>query len=130
MPLHYGSADVVLSNCMFNLAPDKKVAFADIHRILKTGGHFCISDIVLTGELSPVLLESAELHAGCAAGAVQRDDYLRIIAEVGFQNIEVKENREIVLPGDLLLKIISPTELVQFRDSGTGIYSITVVGVK
>ena len=84
MPISDNHADVVISNCVLNLVPDKKKAFAEIFRILKPGGHFCISDVVIQGELPASLQKSAEMYAGCVAGALQRDDYLSIIAQAEF----------------------------------------------
>ena len=79
MPLQDNTNDVVISNCVLNLVPDKEKAFSEIRRVLKPGGHFCISDIVLTGDLPNKLKEAAEMYAGCVSGALQKSDYLKII---------------------------------------------------
>jgi arsenite methyltransferase len=106
LPLENDISDVVVSNCVLNLVPDKEKAFNEIHRILKPGAHFCVSDIVLEGEIPEVLKKSAEMYAGCVSGALQKDDYLGIIEKGGFKNIEVKKSREIVLPKELLESVL------------------------
>ncbi|MFZ0391775.1 MAG: arsenite methyltransferase [Calditrichia bacterium] len=130
IPLENNTADVVISNCVLNLVPDKAKAFSEIHRILKTDGHFCVSDIVLVGDLPPRLKESAEMYAGCVSGAVQQQDYLQNIAEAGFSNIEVKRTKVIELPDKILREYLSPEEIADFRQNLKGIFSITVVGYK
>ena len=130
MPLDSETADVVVSNCVLNLVPNKQKAFAEIHRILKTGGHFCISDIVIRGELPENLKKSAEMYAGCVAGAIQHDEYLNIISETGFNNVEIKKTKVIDLPDDVLRKYLTEAELVQYRQSRVGIFSITVTADK
>jgi SAM-dependent methyltransferase len=127
IPVEDQSYDVVISNCVLNLVPDKDKAFAEIKRILKYGGHFCVSDIVLKGELPDKVRESASLYAGCVSGALQMEEYLEIIEKAGFRLVEVKKERIIEIPDDILLKEISAEELQVFRDLNTGIYSITVV---
>jgi ubiquinone/menaquinone biosynthesis C-methylase UbiE len=110
--------------------PDKKAAFSEIYRVLKPGAHFCISDIVLIGDLPNGLKESAEMYAGCVSGALQQEDYLQIIEKTGFENIEIKSSKEIMLPDELLKNYLSAEEISEFRESKTGIFSITVVGYK
>lgn len=130
MPLENEVADVVVSNCVLNLVPDKEKAFSEVFRILKSGGHFCVSDIVLQGDLPANLKKSAEMYAGCVAGAVQQNDYLQIIHKQGFQNIEIKKTKTIVLPDDILINFLSTNEIQMFRQSEIGIFSITVTGYK
>jgi arsenite methyltransferase len=130
MPLPNSIADVVVSNCVLNLVPSKQKAFAEIHRILKEDGHFCVSDIVIKGELPANVKKSAEMYAGCVAGAIQHDEYLKIISDSDFKNVEVKKTKAITLPDDILRNYLSETELKQYRDSGVGVFSITVVGSK
>jgi SAM-dependent methyltransferase len=130
IPVDDGSFDVVISNCVLNLVPDKEKAFSEIHRILKKNGHFCVSDIVLKGSLPEKVRETAALYAGCVSGALQMDEYLAIIKKTEFTNIEVKKERQIHVPNSMFLEHISIDELEEFRSSGTGIYSITVVGSK
>jgi arsenite methyltransferase len=130
MPIENGTADVVISNCVLNLVPDKHKAFSEIHRILKQGAHFCVSDIVIKGELHPELKKSAEMYAGCVAGALQQDDYLNIISEAGFDKVEIKKTKIIELPDDLLAKYLSKEEIEHYKQKIEGIYSITVVAYK
>jgi arsenite methyltransferase len=130
IPVKFGVVDVVVSNCVLNLVPDKPKAFAEILRVLKQGGHFCISDVVLEGELPQGLKEDATMYAGCVSGALERSEYLKIISEAGFKNIEIKKEKKIELPDDLLLTYMSAEELEQFKNGSTGIFSITVTGDK
>jgi arsenite methyltransferase len=130
MPFENNHADVVVSNCVLNLVPDKQKAFSEIYRILKPGAHFCVSDIVIKGELPAGVKKSAEMYAGCVAGALQQDDYLGIIKETGFKNIEIKKTKVIKLPAEVLRDYISDSEIELFKKDGIGIFSITVVGYK
>lgn len=130
MPLLDHSFDVVISNCVLNLVPDKEKAFAQIFRVLKTGGHFCISDVVLIGTLPENLQKDAEMYAGCVSGAIQKPDYLQIIADQGFSEIKVCKEKQIVIPDEILANYLSIQELQNFKNSGTGIFSITVTATK
>ncbi|NNG26128.1 MAG: arsenite methyltransferase, partial [Ignavibacteriaceae bacterium] len=130
MPIDDDTADVIVSNCVLNLVPDKVKAFAEIYRITKPGGHFCVSDIVLKGELPDQLKKSAEMYAGCVAGAVQQDEYLGIIEQAGFTNVEIKKTKVIELPDNILDDYLSPEGMEVYKESKIGIFSITVVGYK
>ncbi|MDR3627037.1 MAG: arsenite methyltransferase [Ignavibacteriaceae bacterium] len=130
IPLEDSSADVVISNCVLNLVPDKMKAFSEIYRIIKPGGHFCVSDIVLKGELPVELKKSAEMYAGCIAGAIQQDEYIETIKKAGFTNIEIKKSKVTELPVDILSDYLSVEQIKEFRQKGDGIFSITVVGTK
>ena len=79
MPLPDNTFDVVISNCVLNLVPDKQKAFDEIYRVLKPGAHFCISDVVINGVLPQGLQEAAEMYAGCVSGAIPKNDYLEIV---------------------------------------------------
>lgn len=130
IPLEDNLADVVVSNCVLNLVPDKKLAFAETYRITKPGGHFSISDVVIKGNLPDSLKEDAEMYAGCVAGAIDIDEYLSVIKEAGFENITVQKQKEITLPEEILEKYMTEEEIQSFKKSGTGIFSITVYGEK
>ena len=130
IPLPEHTADVVISNCVLNLVPDKERAFSEIYRILKPGAHFCISDVVVQGELPPSLQQSAEMYVGCVAGALQQEDYLQVIRSVGFTDVTVRKSKPINLPEDLVAKYLSESQVTEYRNSGVGIFSITVTGVK
>ena len=130
IPLEENIADVVISNCVLNLVPDKSKAFAEIYRILNPSGHFCVSDIVLVGDLPNDLKKSAELYAGCVSGALQKEDYLKHIEDVGFKNIEVKSIKRNQLPDSLVKRYLSEEQFQSFKESEFGIFSITVVGYK
>jgi arsenite methyltransferase len=130
LPIDDASADVVVSNCVLNLVPDKRRAFAEIFRILKPGGRFCVSDIVLKGRLPAKLQAAAELYVGCVAGALEADDYLGIIRDTGFTAIEVKSTKRLDLPDEYLLEHIGAEELAAYRSSGAAVLSVTVVGAR
>jgi SAM-dependent methyltransferase len=126
MPLSNTMADVVVSNCVLNLVPDKKAVISEIFRVLKPGGHFSISDIVLIGELPDELRKSAEMYAGCVSGAIQKSEYLQFIQEAGFENITIQKEKPIVIPEDILTKYLNAESLEAFTNGHTGIFSITV----
>lgn len=130
MPFKDNTADVIISNCVLNLVPDKKKAFDEIRRVLKANGHFCVSDMVITGNLPDEIRNDMAMYAGCVAGALQKDDYLNIIDESGFEAVEVKKFREIEIPDEIMLKYLSNEDLENFRKSKTGIYSMTVTAKK
>lgn len=130
MPVNDHSADVVVSNCVLNLVPDKRKVFSEIHRVLRPGGHFSISDVVLSGDLPETLRQSAEMYAGCVSGAIQMEEYLRLIQEAGFQEMKVQKQKPILIPDEILLEHLTETELKSFLASGTGIFSITVYAQK
>lgn len=126
LPVENNSVDVVISNCVLNLVPDKARAFAEIHRVLKPGAHFCISDIVLDGVLPEKLAKAAEYYVGCVAGALQKSDYLGIVEKQGFTGLEIRKERAIDIPDDALLEVLTPEEAEAFRASGVAILSITL----
>lgn len=130
MPLDNDLADVVVSNCVLNLVPDKQKAFSEIYRILKPGAHFCVSDIVIQGEMTNELKKSAEMYAGCVSGAIKQDEYISLIEKTGFKNIEIKKSKRIDLPDELLSQYLSADGLKDYKDNLKGIFSITVVGYK
>ena len=130
LPLENAYADVVVSNCVLNLVPDKRKAFSEIYRILKLGAHFCVSDVVIQGEMIAELKKSAELYAGCVSGALDKTEYLQIIKDAGFINIEVKKNKKNELPEDLLKEYLSEQGLRGYKENLKGIFSITIVGYK
>lgn len=130
MPLASNVADVVVSNCVLNLVPDKKQAFTETFRVLKKGGHFSVSDIVLVGDLPEGLRKSAEMYAGCVSGAIQKNAYLNIIAEVGFTNIKVQKEKVITLPDEILNEYLSSDEIADYKNGKSGIVSVTVYAEK
>lgn len=130
LPVSDNSVDVVVSNCVLNLVPNKAKVFAEIMRVLRPGGHFSISDVVLLGELPDALRDAAEMYAGCVAGAMQRDAYLDLIREAGFEGLTVQKQKPILVPDHILLEYLSPEDLQKFVDSKTGIFSVTVFAQK
>ncbi len=130
MPLLTGSVDVILSNCVLNLVPDKAKAFSEMFRVLKPGAHFSVSDIVIHGTLPEGLQKEASMYAGCVSGAQQEEEYLEGIRKAGFINVEVVKRKHIELPGDLLGQYLDENEMEQFQNGDVGVHSITVRGVK
>lgn len=130
MPVSANIADVVVSNCVLNLVPNKDGVLKDIFRVLKPGAHFSISDIVLSGELPAPIQQAAEMYAGCVSGAIQKQDYLQLIEQNGFKNITVQKEKVIHVPDDILSNYLSAEEIRNFRAGDTGIYSITVYAEK
>ncbi len=90
LPVEDASVDVVISNCVINLSPDKPAVFREIARVLKPGGRMHVSDIVLHGELPEELKQLTEAYTGCISGAWQKSDYLRAIADAGLGEITVE----------------------------------------
>jgi arsenite methyltransferase len=130
IPVAGNVADVVVSNCVLNLVPDKKQAFAETFRVLKKGGHFSVSDIVLVGDLPQGLQKSAEMYAGCVSGAIQKMEYLSIIKEAGFNNITIQKEKRITLPDEILKDYLSAEAIEDFKNGSTGIFSVTVYAEK
>lgn len=133
IPVSANRANVVISNCVLNLVPDKGRAFQEMFRILKPGGHFSVSDVVLQGELPSGLRNDAEMYAGCVSGAIQRDDYIALLQRAGFVNVTIQKQRRIDLPDSILRAYLPPDEIAAMRSAesdGEGIFSITVYGMK
>ena len=130
IPVTANAADVIVSNCVLNLVPNKDGVFKEIFRVLKPDGHFSISDIVLVGELPANIKNTAEMYAGCVAGAIQKDEYLQLIEANGFKNITIQKDKAIIIPDDILSNYLSSEQVASFKQSGTGIRSITVYAEK
>ena len=130
MPVTAGKADVIVSNCVLNLVPNKHKVISEIFRVLKPGGHFSISDIVLEGDLPSRWKEVAEFYAGCVSGAIQRTEYLDIIKEAGFKNITLQKDKTIVVPDNILAEYLSEEEIAEYKTGKTRITSITVYAEK
>ena len=130
MPVSASTADVIVSNCVLNLVPCKENVFKEIYRVLKPGGHFSISDVVLTGNLPDALKHDAEMYAGCVAGAIQKAVYLELIGAGGFSNIKLQKEKAITIPDDILTRYLGADQLQQFKSGNTGIFSITVYAEK
>ena len=130
MPVTSNLADVIVSNCVLNLVPDKDAVFKEIFRVLKQGGHFSISDVVLVGELPEGLRKDAEMYAGCVSGAIQKEAYLALIKANGFSNVTIQKEKAINIPNDILKNYLDEEELNNFKTGNTGIFSITVYAEK
>lgn len=130
MPLKDNLADVIVSNCVLNLVPNKPAVFKEIFRVLKPGGHFSISDVVLIGQLPESLTREAEMYAGCVSGAINKHEYLNLIHSSGFTNVTLQKEKSILIPDDILTNYLSDGELRKFKEGTTGIFSITVYAEK
>jgi SAM-dependent methyltransferase len=130
MPVTANIADVVVSNCVLNLVPNKNNVIKDIFRVLKPGGHFSISDVVLVGALPEGLAKDAEMYAGCVSGAIQKTTYLELIEINGFEKITIQKEKAIIIPEDILKNYLSPSEIISFLEGNTGIFSVTVYAEK
>jgi arsenite methyltransferase len=130
MPITANSADVIVSNCVLNLVPNKDAVIKDIYRVLKPGGHFSISDVVLVGALPEGLRKDAEMYAGCVSGAIQKEVYLELIHANGFENVTIQKEKPIIIPNDILVNYLSKEEIARFNNGSTGIFSVTVFAQK
>ncbi len=130
MPVTSATADVIVSNCVLNLVPNKFKVINEIYRVLKPGAHFSISDIVLEGALPAKWKEVAELYAGCVSGAVQKNVYLEMIEGAGFKNIKLQKEKEIIIPDEILKNYLSEDEIAAYKKGDTKILSITVYADK
>ena len=128
LPVDDSTVDVVISNCVLNLVPDKDQAFREMYRVLRPGGHFCVSDVVATGSIPPALKRSAELYAGCVAGVIEQRDYLAKLRAAGFADVRIVREKPIDLPDEVLLDVLSAGDVDQFRRSGVALRSVTVYG--
>lgn len=130
LPIEDNSIDVAVSNCVMNLVPSKEKAYGETYRVLKPNGHFNMSDIVLKGELPKGIKEAAEMYAGCISGAMEKEDYLKVIEGAGFKNIRITKERVIDVPDHIFLQYVSPSELASFRASENAILSLGVYAEK
>ena len=130
MPITANSADVIVSNCVLNLVPNKDAVIKDIYRVLKPGGHFSISDVVLVGALPEGLRKDAEMYAGCVSGAIQKEVYMELIHANGFENVIIQKEKPIIIPNDILSNYLSAEEIAKFNNGSTGIFSVTVFAQK
>lgn len=130
IPVESDTADVVISNCVLNLLPSKNKVFTEIYRVLKPGGHFCISDIVLVGELPRSLREAVELYVGCIAGAIQKNDYLELVDRAGYVAVKIQKEKEIRIPDDILAQYLHREEMESFKNNRTAVVSMTLTGDK
>jgi arsenite methyltransferase len=130
LPVQADTIDVVISNCVLNLVPEKAKAFAETWRVLKPGGHFCVSDIIGPAPLPDGIRMAAALYVGCVAGAMPETEYLAVIREAGFDDVRVAERKPVALPDEVLREHLSEAELSTFRESGVGLLSVTVLGTK
>lgn len=130
MPLRDNTADVIVSNCVLNLLPQKNIIFKEIYRVLKPGGHFCISDVVLNGVFPKEFTDNAAMYAGCIASAIQKEDYLAEIEKVNFTNIRVERTKTVIIPDEVLYEHLDENTIQKYKSGNVGIYSITVTGEK
>ena len=130
MPITANTADVIVSNCVLNLVPNKDAVIKDIYRVLKPGGHFSISDVVLVGALPEGLRKDAEMYAGCVAGAIQKEVYMELIHANGFEQVTIQKEKAIIIPDDILINYLTADQITAFKNGATGIFSVTVFAKK
>lgn len=130
MPLSDNSIDVVVSNCVLNLLPEKNKIFKEIFRVLKKGGHFCISDVVLEGVFPKEFTDNASMYAGCIASAIQKKDYLGEIEKANFTDIKIERIKTVLIPDDVLKEHLDEATISKYKAGNVGIYSMTVSGIK
>lgn len=130
MPITANTADVIVSNCVLNLVPNKDAVIKDIYRVLKPGGHFSISDVVLVGALPEGLRKDAEMYAGCVAGAIQKEVYMELIHANGFEQVTIQKEKAIIIPDDILINYLTADQIAAFKNGATGIFSVTVFAKK
>ena len=136
LPLDDDSVDVIISNCVINLSPDKLATFKEAFRVLKPGGRLMISDIVLLKELPDFIKNSIEAYIGCVSGAMLKDEYLRAIGEAGFQDVKILD--ETAFPAELIVSDPIAKEIVKklemesesVEEVASSVMSIKVYGVK
>ncbi len=130
LPVAEDTIDVVVSNCVLNLVPDKKKVFSEMYRVIKPGGHFSVSDIVLVGDIPEQFKADAEMYAGCVSGAIQKSEYLQFIKDAGFHEPVVQKVKPINLPEDILAEYLDESALADYKSGNSGIQSITVFAQK
>jgi ubiquinone/menaquinone biosynthesis C-methylase UbiE len=130
MPINSNLADVIVSNCVLNLIPNKKAVFNEIYRVLKPNGHFTISDIVLIGDLPEKIKSAVEMYSGCVSGAIEKNIYLKYIEEAGFKNITIQKEKSIVIPDEELKNYLTEEEIKTYKRETNIIKSITVYAEK
>ena len=109
MPVESGSIDRIISNCVINLVPDKRKAFSEMYRVLKPGGKFTVSDIVSIGEIPHDIRRNVELWAGCIAGALDKEEYLQIARDAGFNTLTISAEKPYNLEGNTSFGLASIT---------------------
>ena len=130
LPVLSDSIDVVISNCVLNLVPDKARAFAEIYRVLRPGGHICISDVVASRALPGWVKGIAEAYAGCVSGAIPKKDYLELIERTGFDTVAVAAERRIEVPAELLAQSLTAQQRAETERADLHVLSITVTAFK
>ncbi len=130
LPVDDDFIDVIISNCVINLVPDKRKAFKEVFRVLKKGAKFVISDIVVSGNLPKSLKESIELYVGCVAGAISKDEYIGIVQAAGFSKVSILEEKVYNVPDNFVLKYLNKEQFDDYKKSGAKIISLTLTGVK
>jgi SAM-dependent methyltransferase len=135
LPVADNTVDVITSNCVINLSPDKKAVFKDAIRVLKPGGRLMISDIVLLKELPEAVLQSVEAYVGCVSGAMLKEEYLSIVKDAGFENVEIVDESsagDIWVNDPLAISIIEQLGITieEAKELGKSIVSIKFSAVK
>ncbi len=130
IPVNSNSIDVIVSNCVLNLVPNKSAVFSEMYRVLKSGGHFSVSDIVLTGDLPDKIKNAAEMYAGCVASAIDKNEYLNYIEQAGFVNVTIQKNKPIIVPDSILKEYLTEEEIKEYNSKETVIRSLSIYAEK
>ncbi len=130
LPVGDNEVDLIISNCVINLVPNKQQVFKEAFRVLKPGGRLMISDLVLTKELPKVLLESVALYAGCVAGASLKEVYLDAIKQAGFQDVKIE--KEVGISAEFIAQSPFAKDVSQelIDEYGNAVLDITVSAIK
>ncbi len=136
LPVEDTSVDVVISNCVINLSPDKKKVFEETFRVLKSGGRLAVSDIVLLKDLPEKIKNSVEAYVGCISGAIHKDRYLQLLKDAGFIDVTVTDESsyqlDVVINKPRKQTLLDDTGVTEeeFRKLGGFFVSIKVMGKK
>ncbi len=130
LPVNDCTIDVVVSNCVLNLVPNKEKAFQEMYRVIKPQGHFSVSDVVLNGDLPAALKNDAEMYAGCVSGAIQLEEYMGLLKTTGFKNLSIQKQKVTILPDEILAQYLNKGEIDLYKKGEFSILSITVYGEK
>jgi len=136
LPVADNSIDVIISNCVINLSPNKRRVFEEAFRVLKQGGRLMVSDIVLLKKLPEVIKRNVEAYIGCLSGAIMKDEYIEVINEAGFQEVRIIEETHFPIEymiNDPIAKAVIENTRIPFdkiKEIANSVLSIKVYGIK
>lgn len=130
LPFDDNTFDVVISNCMLNMQPDKYKIYSEIFRVLKTNGYFCISDIVVEGKLSNNIEYNIETTAKGIGNAISKQEYINIVKKIGFVDVNIQKEQKIETNNGEILLYIKYEDIEEFNKSNVSIDIINIYGRK